>query len=119
MKLWEEYKACRSPEIRNEIATRNAALVGWVIGKYFKNRNTSIYRGDASLHQEGFIALLGAVERFDQDRGTEFSTFAIKTIWGILMATLKRENGASVKAFPASYFEATDNSGPNREDDEF
>lgn len=103
--LWAAYSRDRSVENRNAIAMANRGLIGYVIRRCFRQHDSVIHQQwDDALFQEGFIGLLGAVERFDQSNGAKFSTFACHTIWGALRSRVDRENGSSVKARNLMYW---------------
>lgn len=63
---------------RTELLVRNQGLVGKVARKYFE---TGLTHED--LMQEGQIGLLKAIDRYDPNRGTRFSTYAV---WWIRQA---------------------------------
>lgn len=72
-----EYKKNPTIELRNEIVEEHLYMVDILIRKYL---NKGVEYDD--LYQVGALALVQAVERFDPDRGFEFSSFATPTILG-------------------------------------
>ncbi len=75
--LFQEYKKDPSVEKRNEIVEKYLYMVDILIRKYL---GKGVEYDD--LYQVGALALVQAVERFDPDKGFEFSTFATPTILG-------------------------------------
>lgn len=75
--LFMEYKENPTIEKRNEIVENYLYMVDILIRKYL---GKGVEYDD--LYQVGAMALVSAVERFDPDRGFEFSTFATPTILG-------------------------------------
>jgi RNA polymerase sigma factor (sigma-70 family) len=75
--LWQRYQQDRSAANRNLIADRNQGLVRFVVNRYATDRVDV-----PDLIQEGSLALLGAIERFDLSLGFAFSTYACRCIWG-------------------------------------
>lgn len=76
LKLFYEYQKNKDINIRNTIALNNSGLI-YLGLKGIYNHEINEYE---ELYQEGFIALLNAVERFEPNKGFNFSTFAIKYI---------------------------------------
>lgn len=72
-----EYKKNATIELRNEIVEEHLYMVDILIRKYL---NKGVEYDD--LYQVGALALVQAVERFDPERGFEFSSFATPTILG-------------------------------------
>lgn len=72
-----EYKKNPTIELRNEIVEEHLYMVDILIRKYL---NKGVEYDD--LYQVGALALVQAVERFDPERGFEFSSFATPTILG-------------------------------------
>jgi len=60
--------------IRNELASRNQALVIYILKKYYSARKVSAEIRE-ELIQEGMIGLLSAIEGFDHTLGFKFSTY--------------------------------------------
>ena len=75
--LFIEYKKNPSIELRNEIVEKHLYMVDILIRKYL---GKGVEYDD--LYQVGALALVSAVERFDPDKGFEFSSFATPTILG-------------------------------------
>lgn len=72
-----QYKKNRSIEIRNQIVEAYLYMVEILIRKYL---NKGVDYDD--LYQVGAMALVSAVDRFDPEKGFEFSSFATPTILG-------------------------------------
>ncbi|MGQ9455807.1 MAG: RNA polymerase sigma factor SigF [Armatimonadota bacterium] len=75
--LFREYKHTRDPELRERLIVLHQNLVRYLAGK-FANRGEPL----EDLIQVGTIGLINAIDRFDPDRGTKFSTYATPTIVG-------------------------------------
>ena len=75
--LFQLYKDDPKVETRNEIVENYLYMVDILIRKYL---GKGVEYDD--LYQVGALALVQAVERFDPDKGFEFSTFATPTILG-------------------------------------
>lgn len=75
--LFEQYQKTKSVSLRNEIVESYLYIVNMLISKYL---NKGVDYDD--LYQVGAMALISAVERFDPERGYDFSTFATPTIIG-------------------------------------
>lgn len=75
--LFRMYTRTRSPNIRDQLVIMHQNLVRFLAGK-FANRGEAL----EDLVQVGLIGLINAIDRFDPDRGTKFSTYATPTIVG-------------------------------------
>jgi len=75
--LFDKYAKSRDTETRNEIVERYLYMVDILIKKY-------LYKGveHDDLYQVAAMALVSAVDRFDAQRGFEFTSFATPTILG-------------------------------------
>lgn len=77
MELFEKYQNDKSVESRNELVQNYLYIVDTLVRKYL---NKGVEYDD--LYQVGSMALVFAVERFELDKGFEFSSFATPTIIG-------------------------------------
>ncbi len=75
--LFIRYKNNPTRELRNEIVEKYLYMVDILIRKYL---GKGVDYDD--LYQVGALALVSAVERFDPEKGFEFSSFATPTILG-------------------------------------
>ncbi|MBI2843469.1 MAG: SigB/SigF/SigG family RNA polymerase sigma factor [Armatimonadetes bacterium] len=75
--LFRRYTKTRDPKIRDQLVMMHQNLVRFLAGK-FANRGEAL----EDLVQVGVIGLINAVDRFDPERGTKFSTYATPTIVG-------------------------------------
>lgn len=89
--LFQAYKGRKDIETRNKIVEKYLYMVDILIKKYL---GKGVEYDD--LYQVGAIALISAVERFDPDKGFEFSSFATPTILGEIKKHF-RDKGWSVK----------------------
>ena len=77
-----------SKEASEQLITENAGLI-WSIARRFTGRGTEL----EDLYQLGCLGFLKAVEGFDTDYGTQFSTYAVPKISGEIRRFL-RDDGA-------------------------
>ena len=75
--LFEEYERTKSIELRNILVEKYLYLVDILVKKYL---NKGIEYDD--LYQVGAMALVFAVERYNAEKGFEFTSFATPTIIG-------------------------------------
>ena len=88
--LWEEYLQTRSREARNEIVMQYADLI-----KYIALRMRGTYKNYAQLDDvvnQGIIALIDAVEKFEPSRGIKFATFASIKIKGAIIDYIRSQD---------------------------
>jgi RNA polymerase sigma-B factor len=77
--LFVEYRRTGDRELRNRLIEHHGRLAEF-LARRFTNRGEPF----DDLRQMAFVGLLKAVERFDPERGLQFSSFAIPTITGEL-----------------------------------
>jgi RNA polymerase sigma-B factor len=89
--LFIQFRQSGDFRLRDEIIALNIDLVDYLARKF-------IHRGEPieDLLQVGYIGLIKSVDRFDIDRGVEFSTYATPTILGELRRYL-RDKGWTIR----------------------
>ena len=75
--LFRAYKATRETQLRDRLVLMHENLVRFLAAK-FANRGEPL----EDLVQVGTIGLINAIDRFEPERGTKFSTYATPTIVG-------------------------------------
>lgn len=89
--LFRRYKEKGDEAAREELIVNHLNLVRFLAGK-FRNRGENL----DDLIQVGSIGLIKAIDRFDPDRGLEFTTYATPTILGEIKRHF-RDKGWSVR----------------------
>lgn len=87
-----EFAVSRDPRLRDQLVEAHLGLAHQ-LARRFANRGEA----HSDLSQVASIALIKAVDRFDPDRGVEFSTFATRTIIGELKRHF-RDKGWAIRA---------------------
>ncbi len=77
--LFRSLRETGDPAVRDELISLNIHLVEYLVRKFY-NRGEPL----EDLLQVGYIGLIKAVDRYDIERGVEFSTYATPTIVGEL-----------------------------------
>lgn len=78
--LWREYRTGRDPLLRARLIEMHLPLVRYIASKMLPALHSSVELQD--LVSWGCFGLIDAVERYDPDAGTKFSTFATYRIQG-------------------------------------
>jgi RNA polymerase sigma factor for flagellar operon FliA len=78
--LWKKYKDDDNQQAREEIILKHLGLVRYAVGRIIIMLPDHIEADD--LESYGIIGLIQAVEKFNHQRGVEFSTFALPRIKG-------------------------------------
>ena len=71
-------------EIVENIIKKNSGLIGNQIKKFNKYYSKDIMSQE-DLYSEGMFGLIAAINKFDINKGRQFSTFASSYIWGYMM----------------------------------
>jgi RNA polymerase sigma-B factor len=87
-----EFASSRDPALRDELITAHLGLAQH-LARRFANRGEPL----DDLIQVASIGVMKSVDRFDPERGVEFSTFAARTILGELKRHF-RDKGWAVRA---------------------
>ena len=90
-RLLVEYSKTKEPSLKEELVEQHLNLVRYLAGK-FSNRGENL----EDLIQVGCLGLIKAIERFDPERGTEFTTYATPTIVGEIKRHF-RDKGWAIK----------------------
>ncbi len=90
--VFAEYAKDHDPALREELVTAYMGLAGY-LARRFDNRGEP----HEDLVQVAALGLVKAVDRYDPDRGVEFSTYATHTIVGELKRHF-RDKGWAVRA---------------------
>lgn len=85
------YAENRDSKVKDELVAQHLNLVRYLAGK-FSNRGENL----EDLVQVGCLGLIKAIERFDPERGTEFTTYATPTIVGEIKRHF-RDKGWAIK----------------------
>lgn len=88
--LWQLYSESRSVEVRNKIILEYSGLVRRIAVKTVGNFQFFNYLDD--LINEGIIALMDAVEKFDLDKNVKFDTFASIKIKGAMIDFIRKQD---------------------------
>lgn len=90
LQQWQVYKVNRNIETRNEIVLQYTGLVKKIVLR-FKGSYSNFGQLDDMVNQ-GIIALIDAVEKFDPDMGNKFETFASLKIKGSIIDFMRKQD---------------------------
>lgn len=88
--IWEAYLRTRDRDLRNDIVLHYSGLV-----KYIAARMRGVYRNYAQMDDvvnQGIIALIDAVEKFEPSRGIKFETFASIKVKGAIIDFIRSQD---------------------------
>src|SRR6056297_2215684 len=88
--LWKKYKDDDNQQAREEIILKHLGLVRYAVGRIIIMLPDHIEADD--LESYGIIGLIEAVEKFNYQRGVEFSTFALPRIKGEIYDYLRSKD---------------------------
>ena len=87
-KLWMDYSANKSPELREKLIIEYAPLVKLVAGKLSMYLGYNVEFDD--LCGYGVFGLIDAIDKFDYDKGVKFETYASLRIRGEILDQIRR-----------------------------
>ena len=114
-KLW---RLCSQGDIdaREELIVAYRPLVFWIAGKIHVN-NTELKQ---DIIQEGMLALIRAVDKFEPEREFKFSTYAYHKIHGQIINMLERSEKKAPVPVPDEWLQTTEAfDGSERSDDDW
>jgi RNA polymerase sigma factor FliA len=85
--LWRRYKVEGDASARERLVVAYSPLVKFVAGRLGSGLPSHVE--DADLISYGLMGLIGAIERFDLERGIKFETFAMTRIRGAIIDELR------------------------------
>lgn len=88
--VWAQFVATRDPALRDELITKYAPLVRFVVGRL--GIPPSCLLDTEDLLSCGTIGLINAVDRYDPSRGSRFESFATTRIRGAVIDHLRSLN---------------------------
>ncbi len=88
--LWQNYSKTKSVDIRNELIVEYSPLVKRIALKTIGNYQYFNYLDD--IINEGIIALMDAVEKFDLRKNVKFETFATIKIKGAMIDFIRKQD---------------------------
>jgi len=87
-KLWVEYTANKTPELREKLIIEYAPLVKLVAGKLSMYLGYNVEFDD--LCGYGVFGLIDAIDKFDYDKGVKFETYASLRIRGEILDQIRK-----------------------------
>jgi RNA polymerase sigma factor FliA len=85
--LWRRYKDDGDTRARERLVVAYSPLVKFVAGRLGAGLPSHV--DDADLISYGLMGLIGAIERFEPERGIKFETFAMTRIRGAIIDELR------------------------------
>jgi RNA polymerase sigma factor for flagellar operon FliA len=85
--LWRRYKANGDTSARERLVVAYSPMVKFVAGRLGAGLPSHV--DDADLISYGLMGLIGAIERFEPERGIKFETFAMTRIRGAIIDELR------------------------------
>lgn len=87
-KLWAEYTANKTPDLREKLIIEYAPLVKLVAGKLSMYLGYSVEFDD--LCGYGVFGLIDAIDKFDHEKGVKFETYASLRIRGEILDQIRK-----------------------------
>lgn len=111
----ELWRLCSEGDIdaREELIVAYRPLVFWIAGKIHVNNNE--LRQD--IIQEGMLALIRAVDKFEPEREFKFSTYAYHKIHGQIINMLERSEKKAPVPVPDEWLQTAEDNTEQGDDD--
>ncbi len=90
IKQWEPYLKAKSIETRNDIVLEYIDLVKKIVLRFRGSYNN--FAGLDDMVNQGIIALIDAVEKFDPYMGNKFETFATLKVRGAIIDFMRKQD---------------------------
>ncbi|WP_341349140.1 FliA/WhiG family RNA polymerase sigma factor [Eubacterium xylanophilum] len=87
-KLWEKYKAKKTPELREKLIIEYANLVNLVAGRMGMYLGYTVEYDD--LVGYGVFGLIDAIDKFDIEKNVKFETYASLRIRGAILDQIRK-----------------------------
>ncbi|MBO7634429.1 MAG: sigma-70 family RNA polymerase sigma factor, partial [Lachnospiraceae bacterium] len=87
-KLWSDYSANKTPELREQLIIEYAPLVKLVAGKLSMYLGYNVEFDD--LVGYGVFGLIDAIDKFDYGKGVKFETYASLRIRGAILDQIRK-----------------------------
>ena len=100
-------------EAREELIIAYRPLVLWIAGKIY----VSSYELRQDMIQEGMLALINAVDKFQPERELKFSTYAYHKIHGQMINLLERSERRAPVPVPDEWLQVADEDSGEVDDD--
>ncbi len=85
--LWDTYGRYKDPKIREELIVYYVYLVKFVAGRLFSSYGSHVEFDDLASY--GIFGLIDAIDKFDNNRGVKFETYAQLRIRGAIIDYLR------------------------------
>ena len=87
IEVLNQFLATRSPALREDLVLRHVSLIHYVLGRL--GISTDLGMDYEDLVHQGLLGLIDAVDRYNPDFGTQFSTYATVRIRGKVLDYLR------------------------------
>jgi RNA polymerase sigma factor for flagellar operon FliA len=85
--LWRRFRRTGDPMARERLVLSYSPLVKYVVGRMMSNLPSHLEQSD--LISYGLMGLLGAIDRYEPDRGVRFESYAMTRIKGAIIDELR------------------------------